>query len=234
MSLAAPLASPLGGDPGSKTLTDLISIVRFRGDFRNVQRFPDANLTTEIQAAWAELYELIADTQEGYWDTDLLFLTETGVAYASLPTDTWRVRGIDWIDGTTPRALRQVGIEHRNSFSITPGDPEAYRLTSRGVDLYPTPNAAHTLRVTYTPIAPTLDAALPITFYNAWEEFVVFGALVRLALNEERDPGAWQQQLDIQRARITRGASQRKAAEPEYLPLGGAYDDDLDRDGWWR
>lgn len=231
--LAAPLASPLGGDPGSRTLADITTIVRFRGDFRNVQRFPTANVQSEIQAAWAELYELIADTQEGYWDTDLLVLTTVGTTFSALPNDTWRVRGVDRLDGTSYLQLRQVGIEDRNRFSTDTGEPVAYRLTSRGLDLYPTPNAVYTIRVTYTPIAPTLDEEIPFTYYNAWEEFVIYGALLRLALNEERDVSSWQQQLDYQRQRITRGASQRKAQEPEYIPIGGGYDE-IDRDGWWR
>lgn len=232
--LAAPLASPLGGDPGSKTLADITAIVRFRGDFRNVQRFPAVNVQAEIQAAWAELYELIADTNEGYWDTDLLILTAPDVVFTALPGDTWRVRGVDRLDGTSYLPLRQVGIEDRNRFSTDTGEPVAYRLTSRGLDLHPTPNAIYTLRITYTPIAPTLDAEIPFTYYNAWEEFVIYGALLRLSLNEERDTSAWQLQQDYQRIRITRGATARKAQEPEYIPIGDGSFDEIDRDGWWR
>lgn len=231
MTLAAPLASPLGGDPGTKVLGDIISAVRFRGDFRSTQRFPDANLTTEIQAAWAELYELIADTQEGYWDTDLLMQTSADVAFAALPSDAWRIRAIDRMDGTTPLELCQVGISERNRYSSSTGQPLAYRLTSRGIDIYPTPDAVYTLRVTYTPIAPTVDPEIPFTYYNGWEEFVIYGALIRLALNEERDTGSWERELEKQRARIIRGASQRKAQEPEYLVLReGGYG--LDHEVW--
>ncbi len=233
--LAAPLASPLGGDPGTKTLTDLLSIVRFRGDYRSSIRFPDANLTPELQASWAELYELIADTQEGYWDVDLLMLTAVDVAFAALPSDTWRVRAVDWMDGTNPIPLTQVGVDDRNRFSSSTGEPCGYRLTARGIDIYPTPNAVHTLRVTYTPIAPTLDVEIPFTYYNAWEEFIIYGALIRLAANSERDVSAWQKQLDYQRARITKGASQRKAQEPEYIPIReGEWDGEFDRDQRWR
>lgn len=231
--LASPLASSLGGDPLTKNLADLISIIRFRGDYRNVLRFPDANLTTEIQAAFAEWYELVVDTNEGYFDTNDTVTTTSSVGFVALPDGTWRVRGIDRLDGSDYIGLEQVGIAERNWFSSTPGRPCAYRLTFRGADLFPTPDAAYTLRVTYTPVAPTLDSTQR-AFFNSWEEYTVYGALVRLALNEERDPGAWQQQLDIQRARITRGASQRKAQEPEYLVLRDSGYDDFDRDERWR
>lgn len=215
----------------SKSLSDIRSALRFRGDYRNVLRFPDANLDNEIQAAWTELYELIADTNEGYWDTSGTVATVASTAFVALPTDAWRVRGIDRLDGTDYIGLEQVGVSDRNFFSSTTGRPCAYRLTARGADLFPTPDAIYTLRFTYTPSAPVLSAARD--YYNGWDEYVIYGGLVRLALNEERDPGAWQQQLDIQRARITRGATQRKAQEPEYLVLRDGYSD-FDRDERWR
>lgn len=231
--MASFLAFPLGGSPGTKTLTELIAIIRFRGDFRNVQRFPDVNLTTEIQASFAELYELIADTNEGYWDTSIDIITAVSTAFVTLPDDAWRVRGIDLLDssGNVDYALNQCGIADRNRYSNLTSRPEAFRLSARGAELYPTPNAEYTLRLTYTPTAPILgDAA--VNYYNGWEEYVVYATLVRLALNEERSAGEWERQLDFQRQRIIRGASQRKASEPEYLPLRGSWS--IDNDEVWR
>jgi len=230
--LAAYLAAQLGGDVLTKPLSELISIVRFRGDFRNSVRFPDSNIATEIQAAWGELYELIAETHEGYWVTSDTVTTTASTAFVSLPSDAWRVHAIDRLDGTDYIQLDQVGIADRNWFSSTAGRPCAYRLTARGIDLFPTPDAVYTLRVTYEPVAPFLDE-IPRAYYNGWEEYVVYGALIRLTLNEQRT-NDWQQQLDLARARITRGASQRKAQEPEYLVLRDAWDSDLLRDERWR
>lgn len=230
--LSADLAFSLGGETSKKNLTDIISIVRFRGDFRNTVRFPDASITPEIQAAWGELYELIADTNEGYWDTDTQIATTTSQSYVELPSDSWRIRGIDRLDGSDYIGLAQVGISDRNRFSSSTDRPCAYRLSARGAELYPTPNAEYTLRLTYTPVVPALGLE-QFSFFNDWQEFVVFGALVRLTLNEERDAGAWQQQFEIQRMRITRGASQRKAQEPEYLMLHDS-GDDFGRDERWR
>ncbi len=214
----------------SKTLAEINAIVRFRGDFRNTLRFPDANVNAEIQAAFGELYELIADTNEGHWDTAANVSTAANTAFVALPADAWRVRGIDRLDSPDFIELEQVGISDRNRYSSTTDKPRAYRLTARGVDLFPTPDAIYTLRVTYTPSAPTLSAARD--YYSGWEEFVIYGALLRLALNEERATGDWERQLEAQRGRIIRGASGRKAQEPEYIPLreGAGYDNDE----WWR
>jgi hypothetical protein len=214
----------------SKSLADLNAIVRFRGDYRNLVRFPDANINVEIQAAFAELYELIADTNEGYWDTTSTVDTAVEDDFVALPSEAWRVRGIDRFDGDDPVELMQVTIADRNRFGSRTGKPCAYRLTARGADIYPSADAVYVLRIVYTPFAPVLDDARE--WYNGWEEYVVFGALIRLALNEERSAGEWQQQLDIQRARIVRGASGRKSAGPEYLTL---YDGGFDfSDEVWR
>lgn len=233
-TMAFDLGSDLGGGTIPKSLADIIAVVRFRGDFRNTIRFPDANLTTEIQAAWCELYELIADTNEGYFDVDSIDITVANQPYIPLPIDAWRVRAIDVQCGSEWRPLDQVGIADRNRFSSTPGDPVAYRLTARGADIFPVPSGAFTLRTTYTPIAPVLGSGRE--FYNGWEEYVVYGALLRLALNEQSERvSGWEKQLEFQRARISRGASQRKAQEPDYLPLrdcGG--DSEIDRDQRWR
>ena len=216
----------------TKTLAEIRTVVRFRGDFRNPQRFPDASLDPEIQAAFGEGYELVADVNEGYFDTTGDVSTAAGTDFVALPTGTWRVRAVDLIEGTDRTPMYQVGIKDRNRYGTSTGKPAAFRLTARGMDLYPTPDAIYTLRVLYTPVAPTLDGTAR-DFYNGWEEFAIYGALVRLALNEERDAREWQQQLELQRQRITRGASQRRASEPEYLRLHDVCEAEPGVAGWW-
>jgi hypothetical protein len=230
-SLPAFLPADLGGDT-MKSLADIISIVRFRGDMRSSVRFPDANLTTEIQASWAELYQLIAQTNQGYWDTVSTVFTIAGVDYSPLPDSTWIVRKISRLEGTSYVPMDQIGIDEIDNFAPT-GRPFCFRPTERGVDLYPTPDAVYTLRFVTTPLAPQLNEARE--FFNGWEEFVIYGALIRLAANSERDITAWERQLEKARVVITGGASQRKAQEPDYIPIRETfYDGQFSRDERWR
>jgi hypothetical protein len=77
----------------------------------------------------------------------------------ALPSDSWRVRAIDLIDSAGCQIeLDQVGIDQRNRYGTIVARPVAYRLTARGIDLYPTPDQAYTLRLLYTPSAPDLRA----------------------------------------------------------------------------
>jgi hypothetical protein len=221
----------------TKTLAEITSIIRFRGDMRNTVRFPDANIATEAQAAFAEGYELVVQQNEGFYDTTANVTTSANTAFVALPAGPpvcWIVRAIDRLEGTDYVPVPRIGVKDRNKYGSTTGKPVAHRLTARGIDLYPTPDAVYTLRVTYTPVAPTLDTTAR-EFYNSWEEYTVFGALVRLYDNQGRDSSVWQKQLAAQADRIRRGADQRDASGPEYLNLREGWSnedaDDVDR---WR
>ena len=229
--LPAFLPADLGGDPLQKSLADIISIVRFRGDMRSSIRFPDANLTTEIQASWAELYQLIAQTNQGYWDTSGTIDTTPAIGFAPTPNGTWVIRKVSRLNGTLYDPMDQVGVDEIDSFAAT-GKPLCFRPTERGIDLYPTPDAIYTLRFVYTPVAPQLDEARE--FFNGWEEFVIFGALIRLAANSERNITDWERQLEKARVVITGGAAQRKSQEPDYVPIREIWRDEFDRDQRWR
>lgn len=222
----------------TKTLAELITIVRNRGDARNTVRFPDSYLTTELQAAFAEGYELVVQQNEGFYDQQANVTTAANTAFVALPAGPpvcWIVRAIDRVEGPDFVPIPRIGIKDRNRYGTTTGKPVAHRLTARGIDLYPTPDAVYTLRVTYTPAAPTLDTTAR-EFYSSWEEYAVYGALIRLFESQGRDSSKWQQQLDRTAARIKSGADQRDASGPEYLNLRQGWDGDGDSiealDGW--
>lgn len=198
------------------TLETLRSTIRFRGDFQNVRKFPDASLDVEIQRAFAEFYQIVADCNEGYWDTQATVTTVANQGYVALPGDAWRVNGIDRPDSRGE--LKQVGPEARHRFPDT-GEPLGYRLTARGADLYPTPNAAYTLTVLYTPLAPHLAQSQPREWYNGWEEYVIQATLLSLEQREKQPIQERLALLEKAKQHIIEGASKRRQQEPEYLRL---------------
>jgi hypothetical protein len=207
---------------GTVTLSGLISEVRTRGDYLSSITFTDAWITTEIQAAWAELYELIAETHEGWWDTKTTLSTVANQDFVALPSDCWRVQGIDVLDSGVYRPLRQIGLTDRNRYTQTPGLPYAFRLSARGAELFPIPNSVYTLRIQYTPVVTTMDNT-GIQLYG-WEEYIIVSALLRLDQREERPLGERMAELERQKQRIIVAASKRRSAEPEYLPLREQFD----------
>lgn len=219
------------------TLADILATIRLRGDARNTVRFPDSYLTREAQAAFAEGYELIVGVNEGFFDTQASVSTVAHQAFTALPAGPppcWIVRAVDRLDGNDFVPMPRVGVKDRNRYGATEGRPTAHWLTARGIDLYPTPDQVYTLRVTHTPVAPTLDST-PREFYNSWEEYTINGALIRLYNTQGRDPVEWQKQLDRTAARIVKAAAARDSSGPEYLNLREGYTGEFggeDLDAW--
>ncbi len=208
-------------------LQTLRSDIRFRGDYQNVRKFPNADVNKEIQRSFGEFYAIVDSTHEGYWDTEGTVATVASQRFIALPATTWRVKGVDILDGSDYIELRQVNVADRNKYSSTSDMPLAYRLSSRGVELFPTPNTAYTLRVTYTPVAPALQEAVAVEWYNGWEEYVIESTLQKLDRREGKPLGERDREIERLEKRIRSEATERKQQEPEYLVLreGG----DMDR-----
>src|SRR5688572_24188727 len=114
------------------TLSAMRDIIRFRGSYENSTKFTSARLNVEINAAWAELYELIAEVQDGYFDTTGSLSTTANQQHVDLPADFWRLRGVDILQSGRYSELRQVGISERNDFQSSQGRPVAYRTAAGG------------------------------------------------------------------------------------------------------
>lgn len=208
----------------TKALADLITQVRERGDLRNVLRFTDAYVTKELQAAFAEGYQIVAKANEGYYDTETTTSTVANQAYVAAPAGSWRILAVDRLEGTEYIPVHRAGVKDRNKFGAVTGPTELHRLTARGIDLYPTPDKVYTLRVIYIPVAPTLDTTQR-EFYNSWEEYSIYGALVRIYKSQNRDSSEWREGLAAAAALLVDGSDHRDSSGPEYLNLhepGGA------------
>ena len=205
----------------TQTLATLRSRVRTLGTYENSSVFTDAVINTEINAALGELYELMADTWESYFDTASTVSTVAAQEHVDLPATFWRLRGVDILVGGKYRELRRIGFGERNHYQ-TSGRPLAYRLASGGargrIILHPTPNAVETIRVnfppTFTPFSADGDS---FEFYTGFDDYLVTRALLSLDQREERPLGERQQELERQRQRVIKAAGSRNAAEPQYL-----------------
>jgi len=200
-------------------LQTLRATIRFRGDYQNVRKFPNDAVDTEIQGAFGEFWALVDSVHEGWWDTSDTVTTIAAQEHIALPADAWRVKGVDLLDGGEYRQLDQIGISERNRFGSTSDEPEAYRLSARGIELYPTPNAAYTLRVHYSPKAPALQEAQPREWFNGWEDYVIEATLIRLDRSTKLPLTDRQTALAMIEKRIKSEATERRSQEPEYVPL---------------
>ncbi len=205
--------------------------IRFLGDFKNVRRFANADLNTEIQRKFDRVWAIVDEANEGWWDTEGTVTTVASTAYRALPTTAKTVKGVDILDGGEYKELAQVGLSARNRYGTSTGRPVAYRLSSRGLELYPTPNAVYTLRVTFTPKPDTLDESTEREWYEAWEEYIIAGVIVELKTREGMPLGDFLTRFDAAEKALRASTSRRRQQEPEYLVLrehgSDPYDDGI-------
>jgi hypothetical protein len=211
--------------------SEIRDTIRSRGDFTNVRRFPNTYLNTEIQNAFDHFWRIVNEARQGWWDTEGTVTTVANQAYIALPTGAKEVQGVDRLDGGEYENVPQVGLEHRHRYGSQTGKPVAHRLSSRGIELYPTPNAAYTLRVLYTPKPATLDESTPREWYDGWENYVIEKVLLELETRERRPLGDRMTKLAAAEKALRDGAGARRQVEPEYLVLREYNDLDPYNDG---
>ena len=209
----------------------LRSTIRLRGDYTNTRRFTNEYLNTEIQTAFGCFWRIVDEAHQGWWDTEGTTATVNAQAYAALPTEAKVVKGVDRLDGGEYVELLQVGLEARNRFESTPSKPIAYRLSSRGIELYPTPNAVYTLRVMFTPRPPQLTESEAREWYDGWEDYVIEKVLFELDSREGKPLNDRLVKLEAAEKALRSSSSARRQAEPEYLRLREYGDIDPFNDG---
>ncbi len=220
----------------TKALADILTEIRTRGNLTGVVRFPDSMLTQEAQAAFGQGYQLIEGTNPGYFDTDGTVSTVAGQAFVALTglgTVVWKLKAVDVLVGTEYVAVPRAGLKDRNKYGAARGRPVQRRRTARGLDLFPTPDQIYSLRVTYTPAAPVLSATA-LEYYNGWEEYTVYGALIRLYKQMGRESAIWNDEFARAAEMAIDGAGDADTSGPEYLNLRDGSDDDFDNDDGWR
>lgn len=209
----------------------LRSTIRLRGDYTNTQKFSNTYLNTEIQTAFDHFWRIVDEAHQGWWDTEGTVPTVNGTAYVALPTAAKAVKAIDRLSGTDYVPLDQVSLSERNKYGSSRGEPQAYRLSARGAELYPTPNAVYTLRVMYTPKPDTLDEDTAHEWYEGWEDYVIAKVLLELATRDRTlNKDHWDKLAAAEKA-LRASTSARRQQEPEYLTLRECDDTDLYTDG---
>ncbi|HLZ48459.1 MAG TPA: hypothetical protein VKR80_07410 [Candidatus Limnocylindria bacterium] len=219
------------------TLATLRDRVRQLGNYENSARFTNPFVNDQINVAHQELRELLSNQHQGYFDQEALVITTPNIDWVSLPADFWRLRGVDVLFAGEYLEMAQIGIQERNRYQLA-AQPRAYRVAAGSVNvtgqggtsspfpsgsrgllrLFPTPDAAYTLRLTYEPTVPPLvDDNDGIEDWNGWADYVVHAALLRLDERERRPLGDRMQVLERIKERVIRAADERRAGEPEYL-----------------
>lgn len=214
----------------SVTLDTLRNRVRFLGDFENSRIVTDERLDEIINANVRKVWDLLLRHRPEQYITEQSGNPATAAndATVTLAADFYRLRKVEWLDGSRYRRLRPINVSVAHRWS-TAGSPCGYRIQGNELVIVPTPNAVYSLRIYYLPaFAALVEDDDEFDGINGYEDLVIALSIVDLKLRESMPFGEWMGRAE----KLTReliDAAELDAGEP-FLLSGGLYDQDEEWD----
>lgn len=176
------------------TLLQLRTRARQRADMVNSTFVTDAELTNLINLGLSELYDIVVSAFEDYFTISSTFTVASGNTY-TLPTNFYKLRGLDFSVNGSYQGCREFNFNDRNNSSQDLSwmnnnvSARSYRVMADTLLLQPTNSATGSYRLWYVP-SPTFlvaDADLvPESLSKfGWDEYIVLWAAERMLSKEE-------------------------------------------------
>lgn len=224
----------------SVTLATLRTRVRQQADQENSTFISDTELTDYINNSAAELHGLLSTLYEDYYLTEVDFTLSTANTY-TLPTDFFKLRGVDFRPAKDWITVPRFSFEERNRWQVRyrRGDLQvwrAYRVMQNAIYILPEDDYAGNYRLwylrRYSPMSTDTDQ---IDDLMGWDEYVVVDAAIKCLQKEESDVSVLMGRKMALKQRIEAEASNRDASGPERINIVGGVDDwQSDADSWNR
>lgn len=204
------------------TLAELKTQARQRADMENSEFVSDSELTSYINASLAELHDLlIASYCDDYMMIEHIFTSDGSLAY-NLPSDFYKLRGVDVRRGNGQWAtVKRYNFNRRNeqqnayAWNLLGLPYIEYRLVGRQIRFNRTPDNALSFRIWYHPTLTKLAADTDsYDDINGFAEYVVVDAAIKMMQKEESDVRVLAAQKEGLRQRVISMAANRDANEP--------------------
>lgn len=205
------------------TGTELISRIRFSGDYDNSRIYTDARLLTELNRAIGELWVLLTQCWDDRYTTRAVLSISADAESVALPARFWKLRKVtEWTaaSSTEGNIIRRAEMEIWHDLRATGshGSPRRYLVMGDDIHIKPVLSSASDIRVWYIPAALEMaSASETIDGYSGYEELLVQLVLYRLDLREGKPTGDRFNEIARLKADIKTAASARDANEPVYL-----------------
>jgi hypothetical protein len=175
------------------TITQLLLMGRQACDMQNSTLVGDPELQIELNSLYGELHALAVHGGFRIFESTQTVATDGVNDAFALNADFNGLLGVDWLDGTSYRALYEETFEERNTYTTDVGS-RAYSYYIKGnnpanIVLRPKPPNSQTYRVTYVPLPVDLSVAAGATAVDViWagpgEDFLRWG-MARYCLGKE-------------------------------------------------
>lgn len=211
------------GSPGTVTLASLRLQARQRADMVNSLFVSDSELTGYINSKYTELYDLLVQKfGDDYFVADPYTFTTTGAELYPLPTDLYKLKGLEVQNGSQWFDVPKMGaFSQRNRGGVSPYSDMRYRLLGGKIMVRSgsvAPSSGRAMRMWYVP-RPTLLAndSDSIDGVSGWEEYVVVSAAISCLAKEESDTTGLERQLAGLTQRIEAAAENRDEGAPQTV-----------------
>lgn len=170
------------------TLAQMIEQVRLRTDTVGDPHITDSEITSYLNGGLAELWGTLVTCYEDYYATTGSISTSSGVERYSLPSDLFKLTGVETLIGGEWRDVPQFMESERNRQRRLRGTsmPFGYRMKGTTLELLPAPSDTREVRLRYVPPAPVLSASAE-TFdgINGYEEYAILDASMKCCLKQD-------------------------------------------------
>jgi hypothetical protein len=211
----------------TRTLLQLRTEVRNRGDFQSV-RHTDAELTRSINESIAELYDLLVSSNKDYYLDSKDYSVVAGTDTYALPTDFYKVVGVDVQDSSRWRLMRRFNWSERNQLQESAATKwnTRYRVMGSNLRLRPSPSWTGTIRFWYIPApAELVNDGDTFDGIAGWEEYVITDCVIKGRVKDEDDVRDLLIAKEKLEKRIKHESHERDDGEPDRVRDVTAEDD---------
>lgn len=206
-------------------LQDIMLAVRQRSDMEDTEFITDPELISYINSSLTELYDILVSKFEDYYTLEPVVLSITSGNTAQLPSDFYKLRGLDRdLGGGDYAAMERFNFNerHRRDVSTIRSALKAadhqYRILGNKLIVTPKQTAQGNYQLWYIPQCPKLVNATDVADVIAgWEEYVVVDAAIKCMQKEESDVSVLLMQKQQLKQRIEEMAQNRDVDQPEQI-----------------
>lgn len=212
----------------TRQLDELRDEVRQRSDTENDPHITDAELTRWINQSAARWWgHIVRARGEQYVMTTATPSTVAGTATVAVPSDFFKLKGIQWDRGSSKRQrIHRIELQDFLRLDVDSRDWTTGRLRvmveGTNFRFHPTPNAVYNLIVWYIPAAPQLSADDDtLDGVNGWEEWVVLDAAIKVMAKQKRDSSLLEDERKLVMKDIQSVSDDVDDGEPGYVVDSG-------------
>lgn len=214
------------------TLSQLRTRVRREADITSSTHVSDEELNEYINTSAAELHGILCNVYDDHYLTSTQFTLSSQNTY-TLPTDFYRLRGLDFSDGGSWIEVPKFNFNERNRHtsgalrSSRWDSFRTFRVMQGAIFVLPEDNYAGTYRLWYTLkfIELTSDSD-QLDDLMGWHEYVVVDAAIKCKDKEESDCSILMARKSALADRVSREAQNRHDDGPDRVAEVRDVDDD--------